>query len=138
MSSKSFRLVSLTSSGVPRRSALQRLVAVHTLRQARTVLGLSQSEIGKAMARIMQRAEPVNRSTVANWERGKPMAQDFRNAVGRLLATWLSQQLDRDDVGLRLHVNSPWRIQPMARCRCGRWYRLRRADWYGCSRHRRR
>lgn len=137
MPSNRFSLVSLTPSGVPRRSALQRVAAVHSLRQARTVLGLSQSEIGKAMARLMGRAEPVRRSTVANWERGKVMAKEYRDAVGRLLATWLARALDRDDVGLTLHANSPWQIRAMARCRCGRWYRLRRAHWYGCPRHRR-
>jgi len=120
-------------------SPLRILRAVHSVRDARSVLALSQSDLGREIGRLLN-VQPLSQSTVANAEAGTIRLQrEYLDAIGRRLATWLAQTLGRDDVAIALRVNSPWRVTPMARCAtCGAWYELKRVKQFTCAKHGRR
>ena len=125
---------------IPRHfSALQIVSHTHGLRYARSAMQMSQSQMGKAIARLTGRVRPIQQPTIANWEaRRRPMRRECVDAVCRLLAAWLCQRLQRDDLGVKVRVNSPWHVTVWAQCkhhRVVRWYRLRSAKQFDCGRH---
>lgn len=115
---------------------------VHSPKAAKAFLGMSLAEMGRGVARIEGRAEPYRKATVANWtvaanrKRFRPMNDSQIKAVGVLIANRVVQLSGRENIGIHLTHNSPWRITVWARCLCGKWYELKRADWRGCKRHR--
>jgi hypothetical protein len=118
------------------RAPLAILRSIHNVRDARSVLQLSQSDLGRAIGRVLG-CVPLAQSTVANAEAGTIKLQsEYVDAIGRLLATWVTEQLGRR-VGTRVHVNSPWRVTAFAQCAaCGEWYELRRAKQMRCDQRR--
>lgn len=109
---------------------------------AKEFLGLSFSQMGREIARIEGRAEPYRKGTVANWcaatnrKRHRPMTDAQINSVGILIANCIVARSGRDHTGIRLSHNSPWRVTVWARCHCGEWYEVKRAEWHACKRHR--
>ena len=116
------------------RPPLAILRSIRSVRDARSVLQLSQSDLGRAIGRVLGCA-PLSQSTIANAEAGAiNLQREYVDAIGRLLATWATDHLGRR-VGVQLHVNSPWRVTAFAQCeRCGVWCELRRATWRVCER----
>lgn len=129
---KSLRLEPIS----PNLSPIQAILSVRSIRRARSVLRLSQSDLGKAIGRILE-SEPVEQGTISLWESGEKKTDDaYIQAVGRLLATWLAKAMGRDDVALfRIAHSSPWKVIPAAKCRCGKWYRLRSKRQFDCGAH---
>jgi hypothetical protein len=114
-------------------SPLRVVRTVHSIYDARSVLQLSQADLGIEIGRILK-VTALSQSTIANAEAGAiKLARCYIDAVGRLLATWLARQLQRDGVGIKVAVNSPWCVTAWARCGCGTWYELRRANWRVCG-----
>ena len=109
-----------------------------SLRRARSVLHLSQGDLGKEIGRVMK-TQAVEQGTIALWESGKK-AMDFAytQAVGTLLANWYSRVTQRDNIGLSVAVNSLWTITVWAKCtkhQKPKWYHLRRSNQYDCGKH---
>lgn len=131
---KSLRLEPIS----PNLSPIQAILSVRSIRRARSVLRLSQSDLGKEIGRILE-SDPVEQGTISLWESGEKKTDDaYIQAVGRLLATWLAKAMRRDDVALyTIKHASPWEVVPVAKCRCGRWYRLHRANQFDCRKHKR-
>ncbi len=131
MSNNSFRFDPNSSGEVSARvTQFAAIRSIHGLQKARRVLGLSQSQLAREITRLARQSgeHPVSRSTVANWEsRRKMMARQYVDAVGRLLATWVSDKLGRR-IATRIQVNSPWQVTLFATCsNCNKWFEIRRS-----------
>ena len=109
------------------------LRGVRSARDARRVLQLSQSDLGREIGRVLGCA-PLAQSTIANVEAKRTrLAREYLDAIGKLLATWMTERTGRF-TGVKLTVNSPWRVQPCARCdECGKWFEMRRAKQTRCE-----
>lgn len=100
--------------------------------KARHFLDLSLSEIGAEVARLTGRPSAYAKSTVVKWERAGQVEPDVRRAYGTLIANRLTALTGRT-IGITIEANSPWRVQAWARCDCGAWYPMQRANQKRCD-----
>jgi hypothetical protein len=134
---------SLRLPGVQRGSPpLLQVKRIRTPKAAREFLGLSQGEVAAEMTKRLGLKSPMNRSVIANYEarrsrtRKTPprkIPEEQVQVYGQLLINRLSQLLERDDIRMTVHVNSPWKIWVGAYCKfCGRHYEIKRSNQF-CS-----
>jgi hypothetical protein len=119
-------------------SPLARVKRIKSAVDARKFLGLSQSELAKEISTRLGLRFQMDRSTIANYEarvsrsrktppRKIPDAQV--QIYGQLILNKLATLLDREDVRMRVTVNSPWHIWVGVWCsRCRKHHDLRRAN----------
>lgn len=118
---------------------------IHTLLDARRVMGLSNREMGIAMAHAIGRVSKRNEvrhfasSTIsrmchprAQW--AMKMQRDHLDAVARVLDEWVKERVG-DGARFQMIVNSPWHCWIEIQCGCGHWEKvdLRRATWTRCA-----
>ena len=115
------------------RSPVAILRRVRSLRDARSVLELSQRDLGREIGRILNCAA-LSQSTIANAEaKTIKLQREYVEAIGRLLATWASDRSGRR-IGVTVKVNSPWHVAPFAECQgCGKWFEVRRGKQKRCD-----
>lgn len=110
----------------------------------RRALGLSQSEIGRLLARYISKGE-YSQPTISNWERPErgvrmPAALEMTDAARTAYRQLLAELLQA--VNGRYHLRAQmgrrrWRFQLLADCvACGRPFLMRRSNEIHCWRHR--
>jgi hypothetical protein len=119
---------------------------IRTLLDARRVTGLSNREMGIAMAAATGRVNARNEvrhyapSTIARMchPRAKwsmPMKRAHLDAVARVLDEWVKETAGSGRVRFQLLVNSPWHCWIEVQCGCGHWekFDLRRTSFARCK-----
>lgn len=122
-------------------SRLNDLHKARTLKDARHWLGLSLRQMANVMEPQGDRRQShLSKATIAAWEnprdKRKPNSEQIRQ-VGVMIANKLTAELGRT-IGVKMHVNSPWRIRAYTQCcDCGRWFEMQRDTSKRCKRCRR-
>jgi hypothetical protein len=98
-------------------------------------MAFSQSDLGAELARLLNKPSPIGKSTISEWENGtKPISRQVIDAYGVLIANRVALLTKRrNDVGIKLEVNSPWRVTVWSWCSsCGKEFELQRANQKHC------
>jgi transcriptional regulator with XRE-family HTH domain len=117
-------------------SRLAELHRVKTLKDARRWLGLSLNELAKKIKPTGDRPQlRVSKSLIAKWENGTRTPSDEQvRRVGELVANKLTADFGFT-IGVKVKVNSPWRITAWRMCVvCRRWFEMKRDTSRRCAR----
>lgn len=102
----------------------------------REYLAYSLVDMGAKLAKLIGRARPYAKSTVHAFEKGtSPLSDELIEAYGKLVAQKLTRKAHGHTVGVKLAVNSPWRITAWTECRCGKWFKMDTINRRQCRKH---
>jgi hypothetical protein len=113
---------------------LTTLRTVKTGKQAREWLGLTQKELGEAIARTEEcrRDFPFSDKYISALEAGrKPWLPDLRSAMARLMTDRI-YKLTGETIGVSIRINSPWHVRLFRLCDMHGRYELKRANQKRC------
>jgi hypothetical protein len=108
-------------------SKLTDLRKIHGLKDAREWLGMSLSDIAQHIKPSGNRQQThVTRQMIAAWQRGsRTMSRAQLDQVSALIAEELTYLARRRTVGVKITVNSPWRVTAWGECKdCREWFEI--------------
>ena len=108
--------------------------SLKTLVDCRRFLGMSGSEIGASIARILHRPAPLSRQYVGKRKSQTRVPDDVLRAYGQMIADALTMRCDRD-IAVSVGQSSPLHIVAYLQCgHCQHWQAVDSRRRSRCSR----